>query len=172
MKAQINILSQLKKAKLPSVSFGFFDTFSDDIMYLIDLEENTSGLLNELDLKRFKNDSENNLNVDFEGFSSNEFVVVDLPVKSNKTKSLLLWTSGIAACFLLYFATPFLTYPSEIAETVSSEELLLAYLDEDDMVDFILDDISAFKEDSIALEDELLYEELEDGIFDYLNDLQ
>ena len=172
MKTEQHILDQLKKAKKPEVPYGFFNDFSDLVLDLVSLEDATEGWLENLDIKHFKNDLKSIKISDLEIDKSKRGQEIALPVTAKRNNRVLLWLgSAIAACFILFFVSPFSeAEPSEIATDTANEELLLAYLSEEDLINFMVD--ANDTETDVLEEDEWLYEALEDEIYNYINDIQ
>ncbi|MFK8044868.1 MAG: hypothetical protein AB8B72_05195 [Crocinitomicaceae bacterium] len=171
MKAENSILNQLKKAQLPAVPNGFFVNFSNDLWQLIELEDDTEGLLNELVLNRFENVLKNEKEIDFKESNLKIVKLVKKPEKRSNTKQVLLWVGAVAASLALFFAWPVGTNATnELASEETPQEVLLAYLDEDDLVDYLVDANSDYEEEVLAEED-ILFEEIEDEIYNYINDI-
>lgn len=150
----------------------FFGDFSDEVYELIQLEDDTEGLLDSLDLKRFKNDFKYTEEIDLEYGNVKSKIIQLKPIKTSKSRRLWWWTGAVAAGLAVIFSlTVFNTKQPEVADNLTSEEVLLAYLDEEDLVDYILENKTEIETDSTAMLTEYFYEELEDEIYNYLNDI-
>jgi hypothetical protein len=172
MEQENNILKHLRKGALPSVPENFFDDFSESLLTLIDLQNESDNILDNLKIKQFKNDFKSNENIDYKGFIDFDDEADVVKLKPRKTKQILLWTVAIAACFVLFFTLPFnQNNQTDLTDDLVNEEMLLAYLDEEDLVDYIIENETAFMIDSSDFFDEIIFDELSDGILDYLNDL-
>ncbi|MFK8038596.1 MAG: hypothetical protein AB8B74_09935 [Crocinitomicaceae bacterium] len=171
MKKDGYILDQLVKTQLPAVPEQFFRHFSDELWQLIELEDNTEGLLDILELSRFENDFKTVKAIDLEVSKLKQGKTSIKLVKTTKTKQILLWAGAIAASLVLFFTWPSTTNSgTELASEETTQEVLLAYLDEDDLVDYLVD-ASTNKIEDIVLEEEVLYEAVEDEIYNYINDI-
>jgi hypothetical protein len=172
MEKRSDILNRLTKAKRPTVPASFFETFSDEVWQLILLEDETDGFLNNLKIKRFKNDLNNPQKTELKHISGGGSEMPERQKKSTTLRHLALWLGAAAASVALIFAVSFFNESqSQVADTLSTEEVLLAYLDEEDLVDYIVENSAASETDSVALLNEYLYEEMEDGLFEYYENL-
>ncbi len=171
MKEDRYIVNKLRKAKLQEVPETFFHTFFDELWHLIELEDQTDDLLGRLSLNRFENDLKTIKNLDIKDFSSNESNTVTLPSKRVESKQIFLWLGAVAASLILFFTWPSLNGSNDdLAANQSTEEVILAYLDEDDLVDYLVD-LNLDHIQETGLEEEVLFEALEDEIYDYINDI-
>lgn len=172
MNGENNILNQLKKAKKPFVPKTFFESFANDLWQIIQLEDATEGILDSLVLKRFENDFKSSEIHDSKGVV-NEIPELRLNIEKTENRRRIYWWAGaVAAGLALVFSLSiFNTSSTNVTESFSTEELLLAYLDEEDLVDFIVESSSNIETDSTDVLNEYLFEEIEDGLFEYYNDL-
>ena len=165
------IFKQFKKAPLPSVPDKFFHHFSEELWQLIELEDNTEGLLDGLVLNRFKNALKTNKPIDLHIDKVASINRVEKPKVWSKTKQMILWTGAIAASLAIFFTWPASTDSGiELATDETTQEVLLAYLDEDDLVEYLVD-ANTTQDEETTIEEEVLYEELEDEIYNYINDI-
>ena len=171
MKADGHILNKLRKASLPKVPEHFFSNFSAELIHLIELEDQTEHFLEELSINRFENDLKSTKEIDLKsvkGVSENALLK---SYKKGRTKQIILWIGAAAACLLLFFNWPGTAKSDDtLASHQLTEEAILAYLNEDDLVDYLVD-IDADQIDENDLNDEALYEAIEDEIYNYINDI-
>jgi hypothetical protein len=150
MEDKKDILKNLKKLEKPSVPSSFFETFSDDLMAKI--SENESGL-NILQKTVKPELSESFLDGFAKGISekvtSNETQLEERAVPVLRLK-LVGFVSAIAACLSVMY----LVIPAENNQTAQieienetlavdeaiSDDDLLAYIDADDMIEYILEE--------------------------------
>jgi len=171
MNEEKTILSQIKKAPLPTVPNGFFANFSDDLWNLILLENETDGFLDGLVLNRFENVLNNEKEIDYKVTNYSKVKTLGMRKKRSNTKRILLWTGAVAASLALFFTWPASTNSTnELASEETSQDVLLAYLDEDDLVDYLVD-ASSDDEDESLMQEDILFEEIEDDIYNYINDI-
>lgn len=164
------ILNKLIKANLPIVPASFFEGFADEVLELIALESETEGILEMLSLNSFENVLKSNNTANIQEIKE----VYKKETKSRffirNAKHIALWTGAVAASLVLLFSLPLLQgETNEFVSSSTSEDILLAYLNEDDLIEYIIENGSEI--DSSAYENEVLYEELESGILDYYYDL-
>lgn len=170
MSEEDNILNKLLKAKKPDVPKGFFENFSDDLSAKI--SEDEAGL------HKFKKSSKPEVPSGF--FDAFEQKMVTNTSNQPASKSTIIrlkvigFASAIAASLLIMFY--FLpvdeqTQTSDIepinaAKTISEEDLL-AFVDGDDILDFVLENEDINIESDIQSdEDEDIFYFLEDNIED------
>lgn len=166
MKENKDILNHLNKRPKPALPKDFFENFSDDLMAKI--SEDESGL-NELH-KTTKPDVPAKF---FENFAENitSQVVTDDSTKSKSKQSVQVislkifgFVSAVAACLLVMFLlnnnNPANTELSDNVNSATSteeeisDEELLAYFDESDLVDYILEEDIAYTLDEESTTDE------------------
>jgi hypothetical protein len=168
MKENNDILDALKKRKKPEVPNGFFENFSDSLI------SNLSEKTEVEDLS--KSDKVNVPEGFFENFSSNLMEKIEAEEKK-PTRIISLrfisYAAAIAATLLIMF-TILPNDENSVAnneietETVDefSDEDYLAFIDEDEMIDFIVENEDIEIEESTDEEEEdvfyLLEEDLED----------
>lgn len=167
MENKKNILDELNKREKPSVPNGFFENFSDELMAKIAEQESGLG-----DLKKTaKPEVPAGF---FEGFTPDIPKSGGAPTRSTRVYILRAagFASAIAACLLvMFYLMPNdgnesdLSYTSDttISEDNVSDEELLAYVDGDDILDFIVNN------EDIEIDDETTTQEDED-VFYYLEE--
>ncbi|MBD3638774.1 MAG: hypothetical protein HUJ25_15580 [Crocinitomicaceae bacterium] len=158
MKEKKNILDHLKKRQKPDVPKDFFENFSDDLMAKIEEEE--SGL------KNFQKTTKPDVPAEFfENFAQNITQKVSNSEETNKPRVIRLkvigFVTAVAACLLVFFLIkPDNTTPTadntqdqnntENAEPIS-DEVLMAFVDENDIVDFILEEEIDLSENQVEV---------------------
>ena len=187
MKEEQDILNQLKKRKKPEVSEGFFDNFYAELSAKIAEEE--SGL------SKLKKSAKPELDADyFKDFSASISQQAEPNTSSNKgiviSMKSVIWMTAIAACLVIGFflipdsqddkglkADTDTEVKSESSNLIENE-VFLAMMDEDDVVNFLIEneDISLENTSKTSSEDyyddEELYYYLEEDLEDlYLEDL-
>lgn len=183
MKEQFDILDSLKKRRKPELPLDFFDTNISKIMHNIDSDLETVSVN--------KNKSATVPVGFFENFSANLMDQIKseprLMAEVEKPKSviplkILGFVSAVAACMLVFFILDKSPESNEVAdidmkEQVSVDEFIeedyLAYLDEADLIDFLVenDDITLGSE--LSEEEEAVYYLMSDDIEEiYLEELQ
>jgi hypothetical protein len=177
MEEKFNILDSLKKTAKPEVPANFFNAFSDELSAKIANEELS---LNKKEMPAVPEGF-------FESFSDNlmETIAAEesanlVPPKESRTKVIILrilGTIAAAACLLLAFNL--IDKEDEIIQTVQvaasteeeAEDAYLAYLDEDEMINFLIENEDiALEDNELDLEDEDIFYFLDDDIEDYYYD--
>ncbi len=179
MKEENNILNQINKRKQPKVPNGFFDSFADELMSKIDTEQS---VLNSIKKREQPKVPE----LYFEDLTD-KLKLNDVP--KNKIISLKALTiiTAIAASLLLLFVlnnnTSNINIAKEKTELIKSnptinevdiqEDDYLSYFDEEDLIDFIVDNQLPVNENNIEEEiyQDDLYDELETELDDYIYEL-
>lgn len=164
MEEKYNILDQLKRTAKPEVPEGFFERSPSKILGQIE------GLSDDIQIQKRK---QAEVPADFfENFSGNlmEKIKSEESAQSEPTRvwpmKLVGFVTAVAACALIFF----IVQPSEeeeaLAETTTEYEVedenvdsYLAYLDEDEIVDFLLEN------EDIEIGDELTEEEEDEYYF-------
>jgi hypothetical protein len=183
MEDQFDILDSLKKRKKPELPLGFFDTTTSNIMDKIDSDIKTVSLN--------KNKSAIVPEGFFENFSANLMdqiksdprlkAEVEKP-KSVITLKILGFVSAVAACLLVFFMLDKSPESNKIAvvntqeqESVDKliEEDYLAYLDEADLIDFLIENEDITLSTELSDDEEAVYYLMSDDIEEiYLEELQ
>ncbi len=181
MKEDKNILNQFKKNKSPKVPRDFFDNFADDVMSKIEKDESVLDALKKRQQPSVPKDFFNNF-------------ADSLPIDDKKKTKIIslkniVIVTAIAASFLLLFVLNTNTQNSNVAKDEQSipksqklsgstqtiemnqDDEYLAYLSEDDMIDFIVD--NQIDENIVDLSDgeDDLFDEVESEIEDYYYEL-
>ena len=180
MEEKFNILDNLKKTAKPSVPAGYYENFYSKLDLADDMNESAIGLN-----KKVKPEVPSDF---FANFSTN---LMD-KIKEEEEKTieparvwplkLVGFVTAVAACALIFFmiqpedqgqvlADTTLSPDTELEEEEKMESYL-AYLDEDEIVDFLIEneDIEITEEFTEAEEDEyyFLEEDLEELYFENL----
>ena len=176
MEEKFNILDSLKKSAKPEVPANFFNEFSSNLMKQVSQEQ----------LPFKKSDSPEVPAGFFDSFSDQlmdkiaeeeKASATPTPPKQSRSKIFFLKITGavaVAACLLLLFNlinSEENAVETENVATYSEEETedaYLAYLDEQEIVDFLIDnDDIVLEEDELDVEDEDIFYFLDDDIEDY-----
>ena len=179
MEENKNILDELKKRQKPQVPQGFFENFYEELMAKI--AEKESGL--DAFQKTTKPDVPTGF---FENFAENitQQTSEQEPIEqANPTKIFTLRVVGIvsaaAACLLVMFLLAPPTTDDQMAdelrgvppkEEAISDEDLLAYVDENDIIDFILEEEISVEDAESTIEETTTETETEEAV-DQLDDL-
>lgn len=182
MKKDNNILNQLNKNNQPNVPEGFFDNFADDLMSKIESDKSILDTINKTEKPKVPTSF-------FDDFADN------LPVENKKKARVISLktitiVSSIAASLLLIFM---LSWESNTNQQLASEENntqidstiedssyqihtdedYLAYLTEDDIVEYIIENKVDIDEDDIYSfdEDDEMFDELDSELDDYIYEL-
>jgi hypothetical protein len=176
-----NILNQLKKNNRPNVPEEFFDHFSDDLMSKIESEKSILDSIKKTDKPKVPN-------LFFDNFANN------LPIENKKKgKIISLKTvtviSTIAASLLVLFV---LNWNSKNEQSIASndnvihldsskdisysqiedDEAYLAYLSEDDIVEYIIENKVDIDDDfDLSQEENEMFDELDSELDDYIYEL-
>lgn len=177
MEEKYNILDNLKKSAKPEIPEGFFDNFHSKMSGLIEGE--TSDIQFQKSSKpEVPKDFFANFSADLMNKIETEETTTQIPERVWPMK-LIGFVSAVAACALIFF----MIQPDnevEIAEvTVESEQVeeeqvesYLAFLDEDEIVDFLLENEDIEITDELTDDEEDEYYFLEEDIEElYLEDL-
>lgn len=190
MNEQDDILDEFRKRDKPDVPKDFFETFSDELMAKV--VEHDSGI--DTVKKTARPDVPENF---FESFADNILLKTSADPSANQvkpTKVIRLRIAGIigtaAACLLVLFLVNKKDKEQKIAENdaihsntppiVYSADELLAYVDETDIIDYMVEENIDFSEDEVpetatkADTDQKSHDELDDlnkaDILYYLED--
>jgi len=182
VKKDKDILNHLKKHKKPNVPEGFFDNFADELMSKIENEKSILDSINKAEKPKVPEHF-------FDNFADS------LPIDDKKeTKIISLKTvviiTAIAASFLLLFILNTNSQNPNVANkeqpktlidsiqtiettTINQDDEYLAYLTEDDLIDFIVDNQIEVDENVFDLVDDEddLFDEVESEIEDYYYEL-
>ncbi|MCB9222647.1 MAG: hypothetical protein H6582_00610 [Crocinitomicaceae bacterium] len=164
-----DILDGLKKSQKPEVPHGYFENFSDELMAKIAEKESGLDQFNKVSKPTVPDQF-------FENFSAELMAKID-PVQEKPSRVIAIkifgFVTAVAACLLVMFTLlPNDVNTSEAAETnatVTEETIttdeLMAFVDEDHIVDFIIEneDINLEMEST----DEDVYYIIEEDIEDY-----
>ena len=164
-----NILSGLKPNEKPKVPQSFFEDFSNQMVQKIESEE---GMLSTLS-KSDKPSVDANF---FENFADDVWSKVESKSDHKDAKpkvKYLYWFSAAAAILILCLFIPLHKASIEgeyaLSELSIDDEDLLAYFSESEMIDYIVE-----ASETVELNDEydeLLYDELEDELYEYYTEL-
>lgn len=166
MEEKFNILDQLKKTAKPSVPEGYFENFYSKLELEGDFNESAIGL-NKKDKPEVPSDFFANFSADLMDKIKEQEDETAEPERVWPLK-LVGFVTAVAACALIFFMLKPTNEGQTLAETVDNEvteteeqhvDTYLAYLDEDEIVDFLLenDDIEIANEFTEAEEDEYYF---------------